>query len=233
MPNKVKGNIPNTITLCNLLSGCMAIFFAFHQQEQFGSLTGLQWCWISIGAASVFDFFDGFSARSLHSYSELGKQLDSLSDLISFGVAPGMMMLNLMLANTPYTWICFVALLIPAFGAVRLAKFNIDTTQTTSFRGLPIPANAIFWIGLAGWIAKYGFFGVAPVVLIIVFISTLMTANMRMFSLKFKNYRFAENFRRYVLLLAAALFLIFQGVAGFMWTIVLYILISAVGRKEA
>lgn len=232
MTRKITGFIPNTITLCNLLSGCVAIYMAFHLTDTYGSLTGLQWCWIAIAAASVFDFGDGASARGLNAYSDLGKELDSLSDLVSFGVAPGMMMLNLSLEYTEHPWLCFIALLIPAFGALRLAKFNVDTTQTDSFKGLPIPANAIFWIGLSAWIMEHGYFGTVGVAAIILFISTLMISNMRMFSLKFHNFDWRENFRRYVLLGAAAMFVIMWGIAGLMWTIVLYIVLSAALNRQ-
>ncbi len=233
MPKKVIGFIPNVITLCNLLSGCIAVYMAFHQGEQFGSLSGLQWTWIAIAAAAVFDFGDGASARGLKAYSPIGAELDSLSDLVSFGVAPGMMILNLMLGYSDHTWLCFAALLIPAFGAYRLAKFNVDDSQTTSFRGLPIPANAIFWIGASGWITRYGYPGTAVMVIAILLVSIWMTSNMRMFSLKFKNFDWQENFRRYIVLLATAVFIFSWGVSGLMWAIVLYGFISLMGRKEA
>lgn len=233
MPNKVIGFVPNLITLCNLLSGCVAIYMAFHLECNFGAFSGLQWCWIAIAAAAVFDFCDGASARTLHAYSLIGKELDSLSDLVSFGVAPGMMILNLMLGYSQHPWLCFAALLIPLFGAYRLAKFNVDTTQATSFRGLPIPANAIFWIGLAGWIMRYGYPGTAMTVILIVLISCLMVCNLRMFSLKFKNFNWQENFRRYILLIASLCFIIVWQVSGLVWAIALYTFISVLGRKEA
>ncbi len=233
MPNKVVGFIPNLITLCNLLAGCIAIYMAFHLDVIYGHLTGLQWSWIAIGAAAVFDFCDGASARTLHAYSSIGKELDSLSDLVSFGVAPGMMTLNIMLAYSHHPWLCFAALIIPLAGAFRLAKFNIDTTQSTTFKGLPIPANAIFWIGLAGWIMRYGYPGTAVMVILILLISYLMVCNLRMFSLKFKNFDWHENFRRYILLLASLCFIIVWQVSGLVWAIALYIFISALGRKEA
>ena len=233
MPNKIIGSVPNLITLCNLLSGCVAIYMAFHLDVEFGPLTGLHWCWIAIAAAAVFDFCDGATARLIKADSEIGKELDSLSDLVSFGVAPGMMILNLILGYSMHPWLCFAALLIPLLGAYRLAKFNVDTTQTTSFRGLPIPANAIFWIGLAAWIGRYGYPGTAAMVLLIIVMSSMMVCNMRMFSLKFKNFDWHENFRRYILILAAICFVIVWQVSGFVWVIALYIFISALGRKEA
>lgn len=226
MPNKVTGFIPNIITLCNLLSGCAAVYFAFHQNETYGALRGLEWTWVAIAAAAVFDFCDGASARGLHAYSNIGKELDSLSDLVSFGVAPGMMMLNLMLEYSQHAWLCFAAFLIPALGAYRLAKFNVDDSQTTSFRGLPIPANAIFWIGAAAWIGRYAYPGTAAMVLIICLMSWLMVSNVRMFSLKFRNFDFTENFSRYIILIATAVFVLMWGVSGLAWAIVLYVFIS-------
>ena len=150
------GAIPNTITCLNLISGCVAIFMAFHLNDTFGPLQGASWAMLAIGAAAVFDFLDGASARLLKAFSPLGKDLDSLSDLVSFGVAPAMLMLNTMLAYGTYAWPAFAMLVVPAFGALRLAKFNNDSEQATIFRGLPIPANAIFWLGVYGWVSQYG-----------------------------------------------------------------------------
>jgi CDP-diacylglycerol--serine O-phosphatidyltransferase len=232
MPRKVIATIPNIITLCNLLSGCIAIYMAFNIDTTFGALSGLQWAWIAIGAAAVFDFCDGASARGLKAYSNIGKELDSLSDLVSFGVAPGMLILNIMLQYSEHPLLCFASLLIPALGALRLAKFNVDTTQSSSFRGLPIPSNAIFWIGLSGWINQYGYPGTAAMVIAIIVVSSLMVCNMRMFSLKFKNFDFRENFRRYVIMFATIAFVAVWGISGLMWTILLYILISVLGRKD-
>lgn len=227
-------SIPNTITCLNLLSGCMAVFFSFHLEElMFGTgLKGLYWCYIAIGAAAVFDFCDGLSSRLLKAYSEIGKELDSLSDLISFGVAPAMLMLNMMHQFSPYGWPCFIALFIPAMGGLRLARFNVEDAGSTSFRGLPIPANAIFWIGFSAWINQYAYPGDILTSVVIVLISLAMVSNIRMFSLKFKNLSLSENFRRYVILLAAVAFLIFYGLVGFMWTIVLYLFISVLSRNR-
>ena len=130
----------------NLFSGCMAVVSAFHFNETIGAMQGYEWAFLFIGLATVFDFCDGLSARLLHAYSALGKELDSLSDLVSFGVAPAALVFNLIQSQTG-SWVAFLAFLIAVFGALRLAKFNIDDRQTTSFIGLPIPANAIFWPG--------------------------------------------------------------------------------------
>ena len=232
MSNKVISFIPNILTLCNLLSGCIAIYMAFHLNTPMGGLQGLHWCWIFIAAAAVFDFCDGASARGLHAYSNIGAELDSLSDVVSFGVAPAMLMLNTMVANQAPLWLSFVPLLVAALGALRLAIFNVDTTQTTTFRGLPIPANAIFWIGISAWIQQHGYPGSVAIVVLTLLMSWLMVSRLRMFSLKLKSFAVRENFRRYALILATVMFIITEGVAGLIWAIVLYILISAVGRKE-
>lgn len=232
MPKRITAYIPDAITLMNLLSGCVAVFMAFHINETFGCLSGASWTMIAIAAAAFFDFCDGASARMLNAYSPVGKDLDSLSDLVSFGVAPAMLMLNAMIAGGSPLWAAFITLMIPACGALRLAKFNNDTTQTTVFRGLPIPANAIFWIGAYGWIDKFYYPGWVPVAVLIVLVSLAMTANFKMFSLKFKNFDFAENFTRYVIIVAAIVFLIVYGLPGFMWTILLYILLSVLRRNR-
>lgn len=216
----------------NLISGCIAIYMAFHLNENIACLTGASWAMIAIAAAAVFDFFDGASARALHAYSALGKDLDSLSDLVSFGVAPAMLIMNTMIAAGSPTLICFAALMIPVCGAIRLAKFNNDESQTTVFRGLPIPANAIFWIGAYGWINTYYYPGWAVMLPIIILVSLAMTANFKMFSLKFKNFDFAENFIRYLIVIAAILFVCVYGLSGLMWTILLYVLLSIMKRNR-
>ena len=124
-----------------------------------------------------------------------------------------------------------MALLIAVMGALRLGKFNVDTRQTTSFIGLPIPANAIFWVGTLAWISAHGYPGDAVMAVLIVVISLLMVSEIKMFSLKFANLSLRENVRRYVIIAATALFVITDGVSGFAWTIVLYILISVLGKR--
>lgn len=230
----IKQYIPNTITCLNLLSGCVAIFFAFHCSDTFGPWSGLSWCWLAIAAAALFDFCDGAAARLLKAFSPLGKDLDSLSDLVSFGVAPAMMLLNIMLRNADpaNAWLCWSALLLAPFGALRLAKFNNDTRQSVSFRGLPIPANAIFWIGATAWIERYGYPGTAVCVLLILAMCAAMVAEFPMYSLKFKNFNLRENFSRYALIFGAILFLIAYGVSGFMWSIVLYFVVSFARRRH-
>ncbi len=223
--------IPNTITLLNLLSGCLAVVATFNADTCVLGLSGHTWVYILIAMAAVFDFCDGMAARALKAYSNIGAELDSLSDLVSFGVAPGMLILNIMLAAGAEGW-AFVAMFIPMMGALRLAKFNVDTTQTTTFSGLPIPANAIFWLGASAWIAQYHYPGTAVMVVVIIAMSLCMVAPMRMFSLKFKSLGFRENVLRYGIIVACAAFLIFYRLPGLMWTILLYILLSLFSRKK-
>lgn len=229
----LKSYIPNTITCLNLLSGCVAVFLAFNLDMETGAIPPMSWAFIFIGAASVFDFCDGLSARLLHAYSPIGKELDSLSDLVSFGLAPAFLVMNAMQAYGASLWVSAAALFIAVMGALRLAKFNVDTRQTTSFIGLPIPANAIFWIGALAWINSHAYPGDIVMVALILGISLLMVSELKMFSLKFANLSWRDNVRRYVVLAAAVLFVITEGVSGFAWTIILYILISVFGKKTA
>lgn len=222
----IKRHIPNTITCCNLISGAMACIAAFHGSAPFWGLTGYQWAFILIGAAAVFDFFDGFAARLLHAYSALGKELDSLCDLVSFGLAPAMLVYNVMAEANGGRWTCWLAIFIAVMGALRLARFNIDDRQTTSFIGLPIPANAIFWIGAVAWTQAHGYPGDGPAILFIIAVSLLMVSNIKMFSLKFKTWNWRDNFRRYVLIAATLIFFITDGIPGLAWTITFYVLLS-------
>ena len=232
MFKRTTSQLPNSVTCLNLISGCVAIFMAFHLQETFGPLTGGYWALIAMGAAAVFDFLDGATARLLHKFSPLGKDLDSLSDMVSFGVAPSMLVLNMMVASgNPYP-IPFGALMIAVCGAIRLATFNTDTEQAVNFRGLPIPANAIFWIGFYGWVEKFGYPGFGVVYVLVVLVSLAMVGRFKMFSLKFKNFDLRENFARYAIILAAILFVVFNGLSGLMWTILFYFFLSLLKRKH-
>ncbi len=233
MSASVTKYIPNTITLLNLLSGCLACIFSFQQEEMTAGLYGYEWVYIFIGAAAIFDFCDGAAARLLHKPSPIGRELDSLSDLVSFGLAPALLIFNIMQDHESSGSVMpYIALFIPMMGALRLAIFNVDTTQTTSFRGLPIPANAIFWIGACGWMHRYNYYHTGILTVLIIAVSLLMVSRLRMFSLKFHNFELRENFRRYVILLAAISFVCFYGIAGFAWTIVLYTVMSALTRRS-
>lgn len=230
--SSIKVYIPNTITCLNLLSGAVAIWCSFQTFGSAGGLTPRQWAFAAIAAAAVFDFLDGFSARLLGAYSDMGKELDSLSDLVSFGLAPAFLVMNMMAEQGTSSGLTLLGLLIAVAGALRLAKFNVDTRQSTSFIGLPIPANALFWIGALSWMDSHSYIGLWAMVALIVIFSWLMVSEIPMFSLKFKTYGWRENVRRYALIIAAVLFVATSGVAGLAWTIIFYILLSVLSRRD-
>lgn len=222
------------ITCMNIAAGVMAIICASKGDRQLWGTEAYNWAFIFIGIAAVADFLDGFMARLLHAYSNLGKELDSLCDLVSFGVAPAMIMFYCLDTLNSVEWVRWLVILIPVCGAIRLAKFNIDTRQTTSFIGLPIPANAIFWIGYAAicyagtqfltewyWLA-----------LIIVVESWLMISPVRLFSLKFKTWGWKGNQWRWLLIITAPVLVFCMGVPGLMWLIVAYVLYGVFAGPE-
>jgi CDP-diacylglycerol--serine O-phosphatidyltransferase len=241
-------NIPNGITCLNLLSGCAAIYctyLALHAGNPAltGTLTAIDWAclWIIFGA--VFDFFDGMTARLLKVSSPIGKELDSLADVVTFGIAPSMLCFYLMRAGgfagvgeTAAAWLPFTAFLMAAFSALRLAKFNVDERQTSSFIGLPTPANALFWIGMVyagqkdfmqwamnGWL----------LLVLMAAASWILISEIPMFSLKIKfdHLGWRDNALRYSFVLACiAIFLIF-GLAGAAVAMLLYVLLSCVSSR--
>ena len=235
MLKAIKNSIPNTITSLSLICGALACIFSFHYNEEIGCMLGYEWAMLCIGIGAIFDFCDGAAARMLHAYSDMGKELDSLADLISFGLAPAMLVFNTIAIHNsdPLSPWAFAALFIPAMGALRLAKFNIDTRQTTTFIGLPIPANAIFWIGLVSWINTADFYpGNWIIAVAIIAVSLVMVSNISMFSLKFKNFKVKENALRFLIIIAAIALTCIFGLAGLMWTILLYVLLSIVAPKK-
>lgn len=229
----IRNNIPNAITSLNLLFGCLACIAAFHCSDTMcgTDLKGYQWAFIFIALAAVADFFDGLVARLIHAVSNIGAELDSLADLVSFGLAPALVLYNIMLQQGAGHW-ALVSLLLPVFGAIRLARFNVDTNQTTTFTGLPIPANAIFWIGFTSWYATYP----TPlwmVIVLIVALSLLMVCNLRMFSLKMHNLSsLKQNWAQYLQVVATVAFLVLMGLKGLAPAIMLYVLLSIIKREK-
>ena len=229
----IRNNIPNAITSLNLLCGCLACIAAFSCFDPMcgTALKGYQWAFILIGLAAVADFCDGLVARLLHAVSDIGAELDSLADLVSFGIAPAMVLYNMMLEHGEGHW-ALLAMLLPVFGAIRLARYNTDPTQGTVFTGLPIPANAIFWIGFTAWYATYP----TPlwmVVVLIVALSLLMVCNMRMFSLKMHNLSsLKENWAQYLQVVATVAFVVLMGLRGLAPAIMLYVLLSIIKREK-
>jgi len=223
MSNKLRTSIPNSVTCLNIASGCVAIAFAFAGK--------FEWASLAICAAALFDFLDGALARLLNAYSPLGKELDSLSDMVSFGVAPAAMVYILLPEPVSY-----FALAIPVCGALRLAKFNLDTRQTSGFIGLPIPANALFWIGeVSLWqtspTTEANMWYRAAIVLLV---SLAMLSPVRLPSLKFHSARPSrENTPRYLILIISAGCIVAFGVPGFAIAIGLYFLYGAISTVAA
>ena len=229
----IRNNIPNAITSLNLLFGCLACIAAFHCSETMcgTDLKGYQWAFIFIALAAVADFFDGLVARLLHAVSNIGAELDSLADLVSFGLAPALVLYNIMLQQGAGHW-ALVSLLLPVFGAIRLARFNVDTNQTTTFTGLPIPANAIFWIGFTAWYATHPV-PLWVVLVLIVALSLLMVCRLRMFSLKMHNLSsLKQNWAQYLQVIATVAFVIVMGLPGLAPAIMLYVLLSVIKREK-
>ena len=231
----IRKYIPNTITCLNLVSGCIASVMAFEGNLLFALL------WIV--AAAVFDFFDGLAARALKAYSPMGKELDSLADVVSFGVAPGMILftsLRIWASSSSVgclsEYIPYLAFVVPAFSGLRLAKFNIDERQTTSFIGLPVPAHALLWSSAAYSLQEWLLSGQTwvAVVMIAAFCATsyLLVSEVPMFSLKIKSLSWKGNELRYILIIASALLIITFGFIGISGAILLYILLSVIGGKK-
>ena len=230
--NAIRNNIPNAVTSLNLLFGCMACIAAFSSFDPVcGGLKGYELAFLLIALSAVADFLDGLVARLLHAVSAIGAELDSLADLVSFGLAPALVLYNMMLGQGAGHW-ALVALLLPVFGALRLARFNVDTNQTTTFTGVPIPANAIFWIGFTSWYAMHP----APLwetIIAIVAMSLLMVCNLRMFSLKMHNLSsLKQNWAQYLQVIATVVLIIVMGLPGLAPAIMLYVLLSIIKREK-
>ncbi len=234
MANVIR-HIPNATTCCNLFSGCIACVMAYEMKYE------LAVAFIILGA--VFDFFDGMVARLLNVSGPMGKELDSLADDITFGLAPAMIVFSLFkemsypdCLQSLSEYIPYTAFLISVFSALRLGKFNIDSRQTTSFIGLPTPANALFWgslvVGLHDFLVSPSFNAVYLFVLVCV-TSWLLIVEIPMFSLKFKNLSWKGNKVKYIFLLVCVPCILLLGVAGLAAIIVWYILLSVLTQKKA
>lgn len=241
----IKKYIPNGLTLLNMLSGCIAVYFASINKLEltaFFALLGI-----------FFDFFDGFFARLFKVEGELGLQLDSLADMITSGIVPGMIMFQLLkeshlvedffpVSLPSLFWLDylpFLGFIITLASGYRLAKFNIDTRQTSSFIGLPTPANTLLIISislisyfqpestLGNWLSNtYILIGIISIS------SYLLNAEIPLFALKFKTWNFKENWIRYLLIIATILLVLFLGYIGILATIILYILLSLLVKTK-
>ncbi|MEI6866156.1 CDP-alcohol phosphatidyltransferase family protein [Flavicella sp.] len=240
----IKSHIPNLITLLNLLSGVIAVFYAVFGQLE---LAGV---FVVIGI--VFDFFDGFSARILHVQGDLGKQLDSLADMVTSGVVPGIILFQLLLRATSnssiesvfqlesFEIIPFIGFLVILASAYRLAKFNIDTRQSDSFIGLPTPANTLIIISLP-WIIAFSnlefftsiFSNVYFLIALTLICSYLLNAEIPLFALKFKNFSWKDNEYKFVFLGTSIVMLVTIQFIAIPLIILLYVLVSVWNNKRS
>lgn len=226
----MKKHIPNTLTCLNLVSGCMSCMAALKGNLEAASV------WIIVSA--LFDFCDGFAARMLKVSSVIGKELDSLADVVSFGVAPAMIIyawltrcqsqLSPTFQNAFTELLLFIALIVPALSAVRLAKFNVDDRQATSFIGLPTPANALFLAFIPACADRMSFLSNFWVVSILTIgLAILLVSDINMLSLKFKNLKFTkENIPRFILLFIGLILVIIFRFGAFPLIILSYLVIS-------
>jgi CDP-diacylglycerol--serine O-phosphatidyltransferase len=228
----MKRHLPNAVTCLNLLCGCLALTNIFAGRLEVGA-------WF-VAAAALADFADGLLARALRVSSAIGKDLDSLADMVSFGVVPGAILFKLLITNEPadgaalglMQYLPYAAFLVSIFSALRLAKFNNDTRQTTSFIGLPTPACTLVVASLP-LILAYDRFGLSGVVLnplvllgLTVLLSGLLVAELPLFALKFKSLRWADNRRRFIFMLLAAGLLLWLQAAAVPLVVLLYVLLS-------
>ncbi len=223
----------------NLASGSLAVIFAIDGH--------LVWAAIFICVAAVLDFLDGFTARLLKAYSRVGKELDSLADIVSFGLAPGMILFTLLefsmfgenqliyeIGASWYQWlILFSAFLIPVFGAIRLARFNVNNAGEDFFRGLPIPANGLFWASLSLLIESprhtsliASLYSTTNLLIMAVFMAGMMVITLPMFSLKPHSWGLKENWYRYLFLVISLVLLIIFGHFALLFIIFTYILMN-------
>ena len=215
--------IPNSISSASLIFGVLSIFKTIEGDFFLAP--------VFIVIAVIFDSMDGRAARALGvGGGDFGKEMDSLCDMCSFGVAPAIMIYMYGLQELGLAG-QVIAALFAVGGCLRLARFNIDTRQTTSFIGLPIPSEAIFWIGFTAWCIEGGMPVNWLTALIVLAMSLLMVSNIGMFSLKFKNFHLAENINRYVILAAAVALVLWLGIPGLMWTILLYLVLSMINIR--
>lgn len=232
----MKKHIPNLLTLLNLASGTMAIVLAMEGQWQ--------WAVYLVLAASLFDFLDGLAARLLNAYSDTGKQLDSLADMVTFGVLPAVFIYTIFKSlfmnqaeemngfSQTFQWIILgTVLIVPAFSAIRLARFNVREPDGPFFEGLPTPAHALFWTGLFWQFMEDGMLFGTPLNLFfmwaIMFIMAFhMILPVPMYTLKFEHFRPRGNLIRYLLIVVSVIILLFAGLSGLSLVVLTYILLS-------
>jgi CDP-diacylglycerol--serine O-phosphatidyltransferase len=245
----MKKQIPNLLTLCNLICGVMAAYQA--------SQGWLHRAAVLMALGIVFDFLDGFAARLLKVQSPMGKELDSLADIVTSGVAPGIILYSIFRLSRPFAgvadpiyWLRFLGFLLPAFAAYRLAKFNLDERQSHSFLGLPVPSNALIWAAVGtcfihpDWAQvallpipgiRYYIMctiGLVAIAALSIVTDVLMVSEVPMLSLKFTSFGWKENNLKYILLLGAAVLIALFGIIGIALSIVWYILLSILTQRR-
>ena len=223
-------HIPNLLTISNLICGCIALYFTFNGKLVFTAYL--------IGVAGIFDFLDGAAARLLNVSNPIGKELDSLADMVSFGLVPGSVVFHL-LEESPLSQYSFIALVIPIFSAYRLAKFNVDENQYEDFIGLPTPANCLVFVSIPlittfNAESTIAYLVEIPEILLIitVLMSLALVSRINMFSLKFKNFKLQDNKFRFFLITMSIVLLTWLEFSAIPIIILLYILMSVVKRTN-
>lgn len=212
-------HIPNFLTSCNLLSGCIGVVLVFNGNLEFGCYA----IWIAMG----FDFLDGFVARLLKVHSAIGKELDSLADMVTFGFLPSVFIYQMLLPLSVNVWTPFIAFSIAIFSALRLAKFNVDERQQSTFIGLPTPANALFISSLYFVFQAYPALETLSLIIgITLLFSFLMVSPLELFALKFKDFGLKGNEIRYIFLSISFTLIILIHLLALPAIIVIYLLLS-------
>jgi CDP-diacylglycerol---serine O-phosphatidyltransferase len=217
-------HIPNFITCCNLICGCFGIVFLLEDRN----VPAAYFVW----AAGILDFFDGFAARLLKVSSPIGKELDSLADMVSFGVLPSLVMYKLIGAHSSNEYLPYIAFMMAAFSALRLAIFNLDETQSDSFKGLPTPANTFFITSLPLLPASIGVWLYQEWLLVVITVvfSLLLVSRIDLFALKFKNFGWADNKLRFTFMALSVLLLAILKLTALPLIILLYLALSLGAR---
>ena len=221
-------HIPNLLTISNLICGCIALYLTFKGELVFTAYL--------IGLAAIFDLMDGAAARLLNVSNPIGKQLDSLADMVSFGLVPGSVVFHILREGTLSQY-SFMALLIPIFSAYRLAKFNIDENQNENFFGLPTPANCLVFVSIP-LITSFNsestiayLFEIPEILLIItILLSLALVSRINMFSLKFRNFKYKDNKLRFFFITISITLLTCLGFSAIPVIILLYILMSLANK---
>jgi len=230
----LKRHIPNAITTGNLICGCISIVQIFQGNLTMASL----FIWLAV----LLDFLDGFTARVLKVNTIIGKDLDSLADLVTFGLAPTYLIYDLILRSSSIGWLPYISILIAVCSALRLAKFNVDTRQSSEFRGLPTPANALLISSfpfIAQYQNQYSEWLSEPLYLIIFVLASsfLLVSNLKLFTLKFVDYSWGNNKVKYIFLVLSMILFFVLKITSIPLIVILYVFLSIinnllVGREE-